>query len=817
MADDSSRVTRALAAVAPDFVRRRYAAKFAIAFLAVVLVIAATGAVAFQQTSATVERQTEGQLQEVNRLKGVEISTWVSQMRTYSRSISRGEPLQSDRRAAPYILLQDQLLPEDVVSMHFVNRSRDEVVASTELPLEGRSLGDFEALWTNAVVPEGPGENSEVWQTTRSYRSPVLNDEPVMAFASSVPQRDGSYLVVVARIQGVVSKLEAENTTERTTILNADNQNVLNLDRVFDEGAHADELGVVRSSNGSDAATTASRNGRLYAYTPVPNTDWVAVTSAETSEAFSVRDTVGQTVGAVVLLALVSLGIVGLTLGRHTLNPLKELKTRAQSIENGDFGVDLSTGRVDEMGELYASFDDMRDSLQERIDEAENAVAEAEAAREEAESLREDAEDAQAEAERAKREAEEASQRLQKRASDYSDVMQAVAAGDLTRRLDEDADEEAMRDIAREFNAMLDQIEATVAEVAAFADEVATASLEVATGAEEIEQTSQTVSERIQEIADGAIRQHDDLQDAAGEMDQLSASIQEVAASSATVAETAEDAVERGEAGRDAAESAIDDMAEIESRSAEAVDQILRLQDRMEEIGEIVEFITDIAEQTNMLALNANIEAARAGGNGGADGDGFEVVADEVKSLAEETKDAASEIEAEIEAVQRETDETVADIRATSDHIESGVETVREAANALEDTVDAIEDANHGIQEISDATDDQADATQRVVRRVDEVADISEEVTEGAEQVSAAAEEQSASVAEIAHSADDLQDRADALSASVDEFDVRDADNATADAAAASDDTGGDTSATDSDGDSATADDPDADATADDD
>jgi len=771
-----ARVAGVLDRLAPGFVRRRYAAKFAMAFLAVLVVIGGAGAFTFQETSDAVERQTTDQLAETSQLEGDSIGSWVEQHRTHTRSISRGDPLQSDRRAAAYILLQDQLLPEDVVSMHLVNASRDEVVASTELPLEGRALSDLQAPWTTASVPEGPGNNSAVWSSSRSYRSPVLNDEPVMAFASSVPNRDGSYLVVVTRIQSQTDRLTDSNSTKQTTILNTDDETVLNIDREFDTATHGESLAAIRDANGTAAPVTAISGGRVYAFAPVPDTDWVTVTSLDTTQAFSVRDTVGETVGLLVLLAVVSLSVVGVVLGKRTVDPLKRLRNRAERIEAGEFDVDLSTTRIDEIGRLYESFDDMRVSLQKRIQEAEEAVENAESARAEAEELRTDAEDAQAEAERAKEDAEEASQRLQERAAEYSAVMQEVAAGDLTKRLDEDADEAAMREVAVEFNAMVDGLEATVGEVAAFADEVATATLEVATGAEEIETTSQTVSERIQEIADGAIRQHDDLETAAGEMDQLSASIEEVAASSTTVAQTAGEAVERGETGREAAESALEDMAEIESLSADAVDQILELQDRMADIGEIVDFITDIAEQTNMLALNANIEAARADKSG----DGFAVVADEVKDLAEETKQAAADIESEIAAVQTETDDTVADIRATSDHIDAGVETVREAADAIEDTVDTIEDANHGIQEIADATDDQADATQSVVRRVDEVADISQNVTEDAEQVSAAAEEQSASVAEIARSANELRDRADSLATTVGQFDARERDDATA-------------------------------------
>src|SRR6056297_1167607 len=98
------RLAGALDRLAPGFVRRRYAAKFAIAFVAVLVVIAGAGVFVFQTTSAAVEQQTTDQLAETSQLEGDTIGAWVGQQRTHTRSISRGEPLQSDRRAAAYIL-----------------------------------------------------------------------------------------------------------------------------------------------------------------------------------------------------------------------------------------------------------------------------------------------------------------------------------------------------------------------------------------------------------------------------------------------------------------------------------------------------------------------------------------------------------------------------------------------------------------------------------------------------------------------------------------------------------------------------------------
>lgn len=320
-----------------------------------------------------------------------------------------------------------------------------------------------------------------------------------------------------------------------------------------------------------------------------------------------------------------------------------------------------------------------------------------------------------------------------------------VAAGDLRYSLDVPGDDEVAR-LGRAFDRMTSELRGLMEPLSSTSAHLSSASGTLAHIAGDTGAAAAELQDVIAQIAAGAARQAQAAHGAVSVVTGLAAGVVQVSADAEAVEREASATREAARRGGAIVQTAVDGMLELRQAALSGAGRVEKLAQQSEQVGELVRVISGIAAQTNLLALNAAIEAARAGEHGR----GFAVVADEVRKLALQSSESAARTAELVGGMRTTISGAVGDMRAQSESVQQRTEVAREAADALQDILDAIERSHQQIRGI----------TAHASRMAAEIPTVAE-IVDG---VAATAEENAASAAQMASMSDQVLGAVDQIS-----------------------------------------------------
>ncbi|WP_276736401.1 methyl-accepting chemotaxis protein TlpC [Bacillus sp. (in: firmicutes)] len=355
--------------------------------------------------------------------------------------------------------------------------------------------------------------------------------------------------------------------------------------------------------------------------------------------------------------------------------------------------------------------------------------------------------------------------RINKRLNALKCAFESAGNGDMTIEVSDKSGDE-LSELSVYYNKMRIKLNDTIQTVQQSALQLASASQQLSAGAEETNQASEKITEAVQQIANGAQHQITRIENSESSLKQASADIRDISANTAAIADKGQLAQSKADIGQKEISDVQAQMDAIHDSIQKSGEIIQQLDGRSKQIEQILSVITQIADQTNLLALNAAIEAARAGEHG----KGFAVVADEVRKLAEESQQSAGQISKLIAEIQNDMNQSARSIEHVKTEAAEGVSMIQRTRDAFREIAAATGEISVEISDLSASVSNISESAHQINDSFTANTDDIKESTENTRQAAALTEEQFAAMEEITAASETLSQLAEELTGIISQF-----------------------------------------------
>ncbi|WP_019508937.1 methyl-accepting chemotaxis protein [Pleurocapsa sp. PCC 7319] len=439
-----------------------------------------------------------------------------------------------------------------------------------------------------------------------------------------------------------------------------------------------------------------------YTLSPIANTTLIISASIDRSEILILGARRIIILPLLIILSILS-AIVAITiLARKIANPLQDLAAKAELVASGDLNVIVTPSGSRETITLANSFNNLVQKVKQLLQEQSVSLAELQQARSEAETI--------------VQEQKQKNQTIQLQLLGFLDDVEGASGGDLTVR--SQINEGEIGIVADFFNSIIENLRDIVTQVKQAADQVN----------KSVTNNQGTVNQ----LSHEARQQAEQISQILSSVEQMTRSIQEVAQTAQTAAKVARISYVKAEDGGKSMERTVNSILQLQSTIGETSDKVQSLGTASQQISRVISLINQIAMQTNLLAINASIEAARAGD----EGRGFAVVAEEVGDLATQSAAATKEVESIISKIQAEIVQVMEAIEVGNSRAAEGTRLIEDTKQSLQQIVGVSRQIDSLVESISQTTISQAQTSETVTQLIGQIANISERTSDTSQEIS---------------------------------------------------------------------------------